>query len=161
MLLAIAAALAAALLTAAPDVGPSQRAGPRHPYPGPAFTHPKIHQSPDCLHQAPGNWHGMAGALTYLAEGESTVTHHAFQGCPEGGGWSHSSSKDLVHCKDLGCGVHETYEGMDSDMTPCSGFVTVDDNNVPCAGFHQCSSGKGTTGLNPKAHSWDVPMEIR
>ena len=42
-----------------------------------------------------------------------------------------------------------------------TGFVTVDDTGVPCAGFRQCGSSKGTTGLNPAAHSWDVPMEIR
>ena len=117
------------------------------PYPGPPYVQSKIHQSPDCLHE--GGWHDMAGALTYLAEGEATVTHHAFQGCPGAGGWSHSSSKDLVHWKDLGRGVHavqETYEGMDSNVSPCSGFVTVDDNNVPCAGFQQCGSKKRTTG---------------
>lgn len=126
------------------------------PYPGPDFTHPRIHQSPDCLHK--GGWHDMAGALTFKG------VHHAFQGCPASGGWSHSSSTDLVHWQDLGRGVHaihETYEGMDSMITPCSGFVTVDDNDVPCAGFRQCGSGKGTTGLNPAAHKWDVPMELR
>jgi len=70
----------------------------------------------------------------------------------------------LVHWTDDGRGVHqihETYEGMYSDITPCSGFVTVDDNNVPCAGFRQCGSSKGTTGLNPAAKDWDVPMELR
>ena len=50
---------------------------------------------------------------------------------------------------------------MESDDTPCSGFVTVDDKGVPCAGFRQCGSTNGTTGLNPAAHTWDVPMEIR
>lgn len=50
---------------------------------------------------------------------------------------------------------------MNSFITPCSGFVTVDDTGVPCAGFRQCGSSKGTTGLNPAAHPWDVPMEIR
>ena len=39
------------------------------PYPGNAWQHPKIHQSPDCLHL--GGWHDMAGALTYKGE------HHA------------------------------------------------------------------------------------
>ena len=60
-----------------------------------------------------------------------------------------SSSTDLVHWKDLGRGVHrthETYEGMDSNDVPCSGFVTVDDGGTPCAGLRQCGSGKGTTG---------------
>lgn len=126
------------------------------PYPGPDYTHPKIHQSPDCLHRR--GWHDMAGALTFKG------VHHAFQGCPASGGWSHSRSVDLVHWENLGRGVHElheTYEGMDSLVTPCSGFAVVDDKGVPCAGFRQCGSSKGTTGLNPAAHKWDVPMEIR
>ena len=46
--------------------------------PGPNFTHPRIHQSPDCLHR--GGWHDMAGALTFKG------WHHAFQGCPASGG---------------------------------------------------------------------------
>lgn len=99
---------------------------PKHPYPGPDFTHPKIRQSPDCLHH--GGWHDMAGALTFNG------VHHAFQGCPADGGWSHSSSTDLVHWTDRGRGVHvlhETYEGMDSSDEPCSGFVTVDDAGTP------------------------------
>ena len=50
---------------------------------------------------------------------------------------------------------------MDSMSEPCSGFVTVDVKGTPCAGFRQCGSNKGTTGLNPKAQKWDVPMEIR
>ena len=58
--------------------------------------------------------------------------------------------------------LHETYEGMDSTSCgPCSGFVTVDDEGTPCAGFRQCGSTKGATGLNPAAHKWDVPMELR
>ena len=39
--------------------------------------------------------------------------------------------------------------------------VVVQDEGTPCAGFRQCGSNKGTTGLNPKAQKWDVPMEIR
>ena len=125
-------------------------------YPGPSWMHPKIHQSPFCLHIH--GWHDMAGALTFKG------THHAFQGCPASGGWSHSRSSDLVHWDDLGRGVHtlnETYEGMESDEIPCSGFVTVDDKGTPCAGLRQCGSSEGTTGLNPAAQTWDVPMEIR
>jgi len=57
--------------------------------------------------------------------------------------------------------VQETYEGMDSSNSPCSGFVTVGDDGVPCAGFRQCSSSHGATGLNPQAHAWDVPLELR
>eukprot|EP00040_Diaphanoeca_grandis_P043581 m.9702 g.9702 ORF g.9702 m.9702 type:complete len:637 (-) comp7875_c0_seq1:107-2017(-) len=126
------------------------------PYPGANYTHPKIHQSPDCLHDH--GWHDMAGALTFDG------VHHAFQGCPHAGGWSHSASTDLVHWTDRGRGVHqiqESYMGMDSLVSPCSGFVTVDDYGIPCAGFRQCGSNKGTTGLNPEAHTWDVPMEVR
>ena len=50
---------------------------------------------------------------------------------------------------------------MDSLDSPCSGFVAVNDDNQVCAGFRQCSSTKGVTGLNPSAHAWDVPMEVR
>jgi hypothetical protein len=56
------------------------------PYPGNAWQHPKIHQSPDCLHL--GGWHDVAGALTLPEKGE----HHVFQGCPASQGWSHSFS---------------------------------------------------------------------
>mmetsp|Transcript_73233 Transcript_73233/g.156902 ORF Transcript_73233/g.156902 Transcript_73233/m.156902 type:complete len:531 (-) Transcript_73233:48-1640(-) len=125
-------------------------------YPGPAWIAPKIHHSPDCLHK-PG-WHDVAGALTFKG------THHVFQGCPSDGGWSHAASQDLVHWEDRGIhvkAIHETYEGMDSTAVPCSGFVVVNDQNVPCAGFRQCGSHKGTTGLNPEAHAWDVPLEVR
>jgi hypothetical protein len=140
---------------------PEPRPGPPPPgrdppYPGPAFEHPTIHHSPDCLHKR--SWHDMAGALTFNG------IHHVFQGCPASGGWSHSRSVDLVHWQNMGRGVHalnETYKGMDSSSSPCSGFVTVDDEGVPCAGFRQCESSKGTTGLNPAAHIWDVPVEIR
>ena len=65
---------------------------------GDGWEEPKIHQSPDCLHLH--GWHDMAGALTHKG------VHHAFQGCPASGGWSHSSSVDLVHWHDRGRGVH-------------------------------------------------------
>ena len=127
------------------------------PYPGDDWTHPRIHQSPDCLHL--DGWHDMAGALTHNGE------HHVFQGCPASLGWSHSASSDLVHWENRGRGVHmlhETAFGMDpTSCGPCSGFVAVGDDGVPCAGFRQCGSGKGATGLNPQAHDWDVPMELR
>lgn len=125
---------------------------PPIPYPGPTYLHPTIHNSPSCLHL--GGWHDIAGALSYLG------THHVFQGCPASGGWHHSASTDLVHWEDRGLGpsrVLETHAGMDSHDTPCSGFVTVDDNGVPCAGFRQCGSDKGVVGGKP----WDVPLEIR
>jgi hypothetical protein len=127
------------------------------PYPGPSFLHPKIHHSPDCLHLA--GWHDMAAALTF--EGE----HHTFQGCPASLGWQHSVSADLVHWTTRDRGIHmlhETFQGMDSkDCGPCSGFVTVDENNTVCAGFLQCGSSKGAIGLNPHARPWDVPLELR
>ena len=50
--------------------------------------------------------------------------HHSFQGCPASGGWSHSSSTDLVHWKDEGRGVHilqENYEGTSAPLF--KGFV--------------------------------------
>jgi len=126
------------------------------PYPGPNFTHPRIHQSPDCLHL--DGWHDIAGALTHKG------LHHVFQGCPASGGWSHSTSVDLVHWTDRGRGLHqlnESYQGMHSYSPPCSGFVALDETDTPCAGFRQCSSDTGTTALNPAAHPWDVPLEIR
>lgn len=100
----------------------------------------------------------MAGALTFKS------VHHVFMGCPASGGWSHASSTDLVHWQDNGIDpirVNETYAGMRSYQSPCSGFVAVNDEGTPCAGFRQCGSTHGTTGLNPEAHAWDVPMEVR
>ena len=88
------------------------------PYPGEEWQHPKIHQSPDCLHL--GGWHDMAGALTF--DGTNGLEHHAFQGCPASQGWSHSASKDLVHWEDRGRHVHmihETYEGMGERSNTC------------------------------------------
>ena len=77
--------------------------------------------------------HDMAGCIT-TPDG----VHHAFQGCPASGGWAHSTSKDLVHWtfEDLNVHqIHEIYEGMDSQSSPCSGFVTIDEENgTPCAG---------------------------
>lgn len=125
-------------------------------YPGAPWIAPKIHHSPSCLWKH--GWHDVAGALTFKG------THHVFQGCPHDNGWSHAASTDLVHWEDRGIhvkAIHETYKGMDSNVSPCSGFVTVNEDNVPCAGFRQCGSGKGTTGLNPKAQAWDVPLEVR
>jgi hypothetical protein len=92
-------------------------------------------------------WNDIAGALTYKG------THHVFQGCPRNGGWHHAASTDQVHWQDRGIHVKaekESYEGFTSDTSPCSGFVTVDDGGTPCAGFRQCGSLTGLTGLNPK-----------
>jgi hypothetical protein len=146
-----------AVSTAArPAPVPTPAPTPVPPYPGPAWVAPKIHHSPECLHH--NGWHDMAGAMSIAG------VHHAFQGCPHAGGWSHARSADLVHWVDLGihvAAVQETYEGMNSSNSPCSGFVTVGDDGVPCAGFRQCTSSRGATGLNPQAQAWDVPLELR
>ena len=39
--------------------------------------------------------------------------------------------------------------------------MTVDDDGIPCAGFRQCGSITGLTGLNPAAKKWDAPLELR
>ena len=118
--------------------------------------------------QRAAGWADIAGALTHKG------THHVWQGCPESkvdrhphhhdpGGWHHAASRDQVHWEDRGLGPierEESYEGMASLESPCSGF-TVDDGGVVCAGFRQCGSTHGTTGLNPAAQPWDVPLELR
>ena len=94
-------------LIAVPPLAFSGRASS---YPGAAWLAPRIHHSPDCLHKT--GWHDVAGALTFKG------THHVFQGCPASGGWSHASSTDLVHWKDLGLGpvaLNETFAGMEND----------------------------------------------
>lgn len=53
--------------------------------------------------------------------------------------------------------IAESYGGFTSNTSPCSGFVTVDDDGTPCAGFRQCGSITGLKGHN----KWDVPLEIR
>eukprot|EP01043_Picozoa_sp_COSAG02_P061608 COSAG02_NODE_8312_length_2620_cov_7.600952_4_plen_251_part_00 len=114
-----------------------------------------IHHSPPCARG--GGWHDIAGALS-LGERD----HHIWQGC--GSGWGYSWSPDLVRWQFVDIAPHavpETYEGMASDSTPCSGFATLDDAGRLCAGFRQCSSTHGTTGLNPAAAVWDVPLELR
>ena len=62
---------------------------------------------------------------------------HTTEGCPGGGqpgssahGWHHAATTDLVHWEDRGIHVEaiaEKYEGFTSNTSPCSGFVTVDD----------------------------------
>ena len=47
----------------------------------------------------------MAGALTHKG------VHHTFQGCPASGGWSHSSSTDLVHWTDHGIVLEKANKG--------------------------------------------------
>lgn len=100
-----------------------------------------------------GGWHDIAGAITHNG------VHHVYQGP----GWNHANSTDLVHWQAGPHGpksISETYAGMLSQDTPCSGFITKDpdDNNRVCAGFRQCSSTKGVDGL---PHPWDVPLELR
>ncbi len=118
---------------------------------------PGLHHSPSCLHK--NGWHDIAGALT--VDG----VHHVFQGCPNSsGGWSHASSTNVVNWQDNGIHIHklnETYVGMESYVSPCSVFVTMDENGVVCSGFRQCDSSAGVTGLNRFAKKWDVPLEIR
>jgi hypothetical protein len=84
-------------------------ADPPPPYPGDEWLHPKIHNSPNCLHE--GGWHDIAGALSHRG------THHVFQGCPHSHGWHHAASTDLVHWEGRGIHLitlHETYAGMNS-----------------------------------------------
>ena len=64
------------------------------------------------------------------------------------------AGKHQSNLRRAGCTSKQVQKG-------CSGFVSVDDEGTPCAGFRQCGSTKGATGLNPAAHTWDVPMEVR
>eukprot|EP00937_MAST-01D_sp_MAST-1D-sp2_P000381 g381.t1 len=120
--------------------------------PPPPHLYPRVHFAPDCVYNG-GGWHDIAGALT------NNGVHHVFQGV----GWNHATSTDLVHWAVAAHGpesVHETYRGMDSHDSPCSGYLTKDpeDSNRVCAGLRQCSSDKGVDGM---PHAWDVPLELR
>ena len=113
---------------------------------------PTLHFAPPVVYRS-GGWHDIAGAITHKG------VHHIYQGQ----GWNHASSVDLVHCQTGPHGpknIVETYKGMLSDDTPCSGFITKDpaDGSRVCAGFRQCGSTKGVAGL---PHPWDVPLELR
>ena len=119
--------------------------------PPPSYLYPQIHFAPACVYNN-GGWHDVAGAITHNG------VHHIYQGV----GWNHAVSTDLVHWIVGPHGpeaIHETYHGMDSKASPCSGFVTKDpsDNDRVCAGFRQCTSNKGVDGMN----KWDVPLELR
>ena len=122
-------------------------------FPTADFLRPRYHHSPPCVHQS--GWHDITAALSYKGK------YHVFMGCPGGDGWFHSVSTDLVHFKGLNIGPRgrkETHAGMLSDHdAPCSGFIVLDDDGVPCAGFRQCGSTRGVAGGQP----WDVPLELR
>ena len=114
------------------------------------------------LRTSPEAWTDMAGALTYRG------MNHVWQGCPANGGWHGSASADGVRWQDRGItviAVNESWEGYTSHSgtngSPCAGFATVDDDGTPCVGFRPCSCSTGTTALNPRAHNWDAPLQIR
>ena len=111
-------------------------------------------------------WTGIAAALRHRG------TSHVWQGCPANGGWHGSASADGVHWQGRGItvvAVNESWEGYASHGrtnvggggSPCAGFATVDDEGTPCVGFRPCSCSSGTTELNPRAHNWDAPLQIR
>ncbi|GMI60365.1 hypothetical protein ScalyP_jg6725 [Parmales sp. scaly parma] len=119
-------------------------------YPGEEFLHPTIHFSHSAVANG-GGWHDIAGAFTNKGK------HHIFQGQ----GWNHAVSEDLVHWTEGGMGpkaLNETYHGMQSTDTPCSGYVVRGDDDLVCAGFRQCGSNSGVDEL---PNDWDVPMEVR
>lgn len=121
-------------------------------YPGPQWSHPQIHNSPNCLHLF--GWHDLTGTI-YL-----NGTYHVFQGCPGpgslSGGWMHSVSTDLVHWTHSGIDISSIMEPY-GESTPCSGFVTVDDDGIVCAGLRQCIGNWPNMSGNLNA----VPLELR
>ena len=119
---------------------------PSPPYPGPDYAVPKYTNSPGCLHI--DGWHDIAGAI-YVND-----TYHVFQGCPGSNGWHHAISTDLVHWTNLGIDMVTLPEPYGSS-SPCSGFVTVDDDGIVCAGFRECS------GNWPNRSNYQVPLELR
>jgi hypothetical protein len=125
---------------------------PPPPFPGPAWVAPTVHNSPACTHLP--NWHDIAGALHY--EG----AWHVFQGSAGCAGvppgWHHAVSTNLVDWTNLGIerGLSAVPEPAGyGTSSPCSGFMVLDDDGVPCAGFRQCS-GKVPGSLG-------VPLELR
>jgi hypothetical protein len=123
------------------------------PYPGPPWMQTKVTNAPPCVYAVP-NWHDVAGALYF--EG----AYHVFQGCGpflnSSAGWHHAVSTNLVDWQNLGTEpglsvVNEPYGAS----SPCSGFVTVDDDGVPCAGFRECG------GNWPGRSNAQVPLEFR
>ena len=61
------------------------------PYPGDSWTHPKIHQSPDCLHL--GGWHDVAGALSYKGD------HHVMSSGSKSDPNSNSDCNSNPNCR--------------------------------------------------------------
>ena len=125
-------------------------APPPPPFPGPAYVVPTVHNSPDCTHLP--NWHDVAGALFHRG------LWHVFQGSAAcngvAAGWHHAVSSNLVDWTNLGIepglsAIQEPY----GRSSPCSGFVTLDDDGVPCAGFRECA------GAVPGSDA--VPLEVR
>lgn len=121
------------------------------PPPPPAAPY-GVTNSPDCL-TAP-NWHDVAGALFFKG------AWHVFQGCNAYGGtpagWHHAVSTNLVDWVNLG--IEPGLSAQDEPYgasSPCSGFVTVDDAGVACAGFRQCG------GNWPGRSNSQVPLELR
>ena len=141
--------------------GATNPCGASDPTPSCQRLLPRLHHMPVCAGAGElesSTWHDMAAAITHMG------VHHVFQGCPHAHGWAHATSIDLVHWTHRGIGPNrsrETFAGMASYQSPCSGFVTLNDEGTPCAGFRQCDSVEGVTGLNPAAQAWDVPLETR
>lgn len=131
---------------AAPRATGAECQNPAPPYPGPTWQHPVFHNSPGCLHI--GGWHDIAGALYWDG------VYNVFQGCPGSGGWHLASSTDLVHWDNQGVVIEQIQEPYGTS-SPCSGFVTVDDDGTVCAGFRQCS------GNWPGQSLQVVPLELR
>eukprot|EP01045_Picozoa_sp_COSAG04_P017221 COSAG04_NODE_1507_length_6504_cov_1.860734_3_plen_265_part_00 len=95
--------------------------------PPPAFRLPTLHNRPQCIRgPRAGGWHDIAAALTL--EGR----HHVWQGCPPTG-WNHAVSDDLVSWRNVG--VLSTLGAGGKPMEMLSGFMTLDQHGVACAGF--------------------------
>jgi hypothetical protein len=140
---------------------------PPPPFPGPTYVVPTIHNSPDCTHLS--NWHDIAGALFFKG------FWHVFQGSRScngvNAGWHHAVSSNLVDWSNLGIesGLSALPEPY-GESSPCSGFMVLDDEGIPCAGFKQCYNHgiNGSTGnpielrcaLNDNLTAWGPPEYI-
>ena len=116
--------------------------------PPPAWQLPQLHYRQACLNES--GWHDIAGALTFDEK------HHVFQGCPNGGGWSHATSRDLVHWEDLGISgprtINETFAGMQSNVSPCRKHMlpTLVDQRIEL--LQLVEDGDGNSGCDFAAH---------